>query len=318
MSDDEQFKHGRPIDPGELPYVSTWRPRLYWAVVAAIVSPIVIDGLTAAVARYSRDLGVVAGLFFTCIEVTKFCLLATWLAWGGSRAVVRIIVVFISLLISSAMFGARSNEITQIWAMLFLGTISLASAIALPKLFGVRWIAGEEMLSDGRVHERAEYRSLRQFTLVDMFVWTLTVAVVDGMFRWLGLPDDISHENPVDLLVRLLPGIAAPAIGTILCLWAAMSRDPRVGLRTMISLGSMYLLTSPIWLMALLASRGPESAIAIFCILASITATMLLVIGCLLVPRNLGDRMVRFRNGKPIERPYQLDVTPPFGRPMSN
>ena len=98
--DDEPDK---PIEMDELYSVPSfdWRLRLLPAIVAAWLSPIVIDGMISAVAHsMHREPGVVVLVIVVSVEIAKFCLLATWLAWGGSRAVLRVIVVFISLMIT--------------------------------------------------------------------------------------------------------------------------------------------------------------------------------------------------------------------------
>jgi hypothetical protein len=285
-----------------------WRLRLLPAIVAALLSPIVIDGMISAVAHsMHREPSVVVMVIVVSVEIGKFCLLATWLAWGGSRAVVRVIVVFISLLFTCVIFGVAGEPgATQFWSMLLLVQIFLACLIALPKLWGCRWFSVEELPLADPAAAHSLGKRVRQFSLVDLFMWTATVAVVSGIIRWLGLPGDLiiitSDEFILELLL-LLYVVALLAVGSLLSIWIAMPPSPRISRRVTISSIGMTAAISPVLLMVM-ASAGREAGEIVLFLFATTALSMLLVAGPLAVLRSFGDRVVRIRRyNRPIQQP---------------
>lgn len=244
------------------------------------------------------------------VEIAKFCLLATWLAWGGSRAVLRVIVVFISLLFTCIIFGVANDPgATQFWSMLLLVQIFLACLIALPKLWGCRWFSAEELPLADPAATNSLGKRVRQFSLVDLFMWTATVAVVSGIIRWLGFPGDliVSNISEFTLVVLLVPYIVALlAIGTLLSIWIAMPQSPQIGKRVAISSIAMMFGLSPALLMVL-ASAGWEAGQIVLFLVATTALSMLLVAGPLAVLRSFGDRVVRIRH---YNRPIQHTTKP--------
>jgi hypothetical protein len=269
-----------------------WRVRLIPAIVVALLSPLVIDGpISAFVHSVHHEPVVFVLVVIASVEIAKFCLLASWLAWGGSRAVVRVIVVFVSLLFTCVVFGiAGEPGITQAWSLLLLAATGLACLIALPKLFGCRWLSAEELANENQ-NDGSSRQQLRQFSIVDLFMWTATVAVVAGIIRGLGLPREFADVNSaiVEVLI-LLCVIVALAIGTLLAIWSVMSRSPWVIRRSILSGAVMIGLFSPLWLMML---NSPHAGEVVFALFGLILVSLSMVIGPLLVLRSFGDRIVR-------------------------
>jgi hypothetical protein len=314
--DDEPTKPDETDDTYSAPSFD-WRLRLLPAIVAALLSPIVIDGMISAVAHsMHREPGVVVMVIVVSVEIAKFCLLATWLAWGGSRAVLRVIVVFISLLFTCVIFGVAGEPgATQFWSMLLLVQIFLACLIALPKLWGCRWFSAEELPLADPAAANSLGKRVRQFSLVDLFMWTATVAVVSGIVRWLGFPTDVLENNIGEFIFAslvLLYAVAVFAVGTLLSIWIAMSPSPRIKRRVTISSIGMTAAISPVLLMVM-ASAGRESGQIVLFLLATTALSMLLVAGPLAVLRSFGDRVVRIRR---YNRPIQQTTEPagPLGR----
>jgi hypothetical protein len=293
--DDEPVK---PAETDEIYSVPNfdWRMRLLPAIVAALLTPIVIDGMISAVAHsMHREPGVVVLVIVVSVEIAKFCLLATWLAWGGSRAVVRVIVVFISLLFTCVIFGGAGEPgATQLWSALLLIQIFLACLIALPRLQGCHWFSAEELPIDNCAAAATLRRRARQFSLVDLFVWTATVAVVSGIVRWLGFPVALLEDDSIFDFLIFFYGLAVLAVGTLLSIWIAMPQSPRIGRRVTISSIGMTAAISPVLLMVM-ASAGREAGEIVLFLLATTALSMLLVAGPLAVLRSFGDRVVWIR-----------------------
>ena len=302
--DDEPDK---PAETDEIYSVPSFdrRLRLLPAIVAALLSPIVIDGMISAAAHsFNHEPGLFVMVVVASVEIAKFCLLATWLAWGGSRAVVRVIVVFISLMITCLIFGMGGEPgATQFWSMLLLVQILLACLIALPKLWGCRWFSAEELPLADPVVANSLGKRMRQFSLVDLFMWTATVAVVSGIIRWLGFPTDVLENNIGEFIfvfLALLYAVAVFAVGTLLSIWIAMPQSPRIGRRVTISSFGMTAAISPV-LLTVMASAGREAGEIVLFLFATTALSMLLVAGPLMVLRSFGDRVVRIRRyNRPI------------------
>jgi hypothetical protein len=268
-----------------------WLSRLTAAIATALLAPLVIDGPISAFAHTTRqEPGVLVLIVIASIEIAKFCLLAAWLAWGGSRAVLRVIIVFASLLFSCVVFGiAGEPDITQAFSILLLASTVLASLIATPKLFGCRWLSAAEMALDQHPATDSR-RRLRQFSIVDLLMWTATVAVIAGIIRWLGLPRELLNPDFALESLMWLGFVVALAIGTLLAIWSALTRSPWVIRRSITSGALVFGLFTPLWL-AMLAH--PNNGEMFFALLGVIGCSLAMVIGALLVPRHLGDRVVR-------------------------
>jgi hypothetical protein len=303
--DDPNFG-GRPSLPGEeLDGANRYRPRPFQAelnardrhgaaIAAILLAPLVIDVPMAAIMRGGlgrREPEFIFMLAIVSISVAKFCLLAIWLAWGGSRLIWRVIVVFASLLFTCFAFAYDAHA-TEGYSAVLLACAAIAGASAIPKLFGVRWVS--ENAGAGSAGAIAAARPARQFTLVDMFIWTATVAVVAGVIRWLGFPREPIQMHPVETLLTVGCTLGYPSAGTLLTMWAALAPSPNVGPRCVIAWFVMIGLMSPFLLMIAAGARQ-EAGVALLIIVGAMSSTMFLVFAPLLVLRNWGHRLVRER-----------------------
>jgi hypothetical protein len=274
------------------------------AIAAILLAPLAIDVPMAAIMRGGlghREPAFIFMLTMFSISVAKFCLLAIWLAWGGSRLIWRVIVVFASLLFTCFAFAYDAHA-TEGYSTVLLACAAIAGASAIPKLFGVRWISENGRPSSADATKSAH--AARQFTLIDMFVWTATVAVVAGVVRWLGFPRELTHMHPVESLLIFGCGLGYPAAGTLLAMWAALAPSPNVGPRCMIAWFVMIGLMSPFLLMIAGGARQ-EGGVALLVIVGAMSSTMFLVFAPLLVLRNWGHRLVRERRPPFAAMPYR-------------
>jgi hypothetical protein len=269
------------------------RDRFVAAIAAILLAPLVIDVPMAAIVRGGigrREPEFIFMLAMFSVSVAKFCLLAIWLAWAGSRLIWRVIVVFASLLFTCLAF-AYDTRATEGYSTVLLGCAALAAASAIPKLFGVRWVNQD---SDAIAKNAGPAHTARQFTLVDMFIWTATVAVVVGVIRWLGFPRDVLNPNPIAWLLIVGCGLGYPAAGALLAMWAALAPSPNVGSRCVVAWFVMIGLLSPFLLMIAAGARQ-ESGEALLITIGAMSSTMFLVFAPLLVLRSWGHRLVRQR-----------------------
>ena len=267
------------------------RDRFVGAIAAILLAPLVIDVPIAAIMRSgggNRESEFIFILALVSVTVAKFCLLAIWLAWGGSRLIWRVIVVFASLLFTCFLI-THDDRATEAYSTVLLACATLACAIASPKLFGVRWASADCASSTACDAKLAH--TTRQFTLVDMFIWTATVAVVIGVIRWLGFPREALQANPVELAMIVGCGIGYPAAATLLAMWAALAPSPNVGPRCVLAWLAMLVLLCPI--LGLIGAGARDSGEAVLTIVAAMSATMFLVFAPLVVLRSWGHRLVR-------------------------
>lgn len=314
-SNDPDFDNSPSLPRGEFDVPNQYSPRPFkpelntrdrfvGAIAAILLAPLVIDVPMALIVRGSalhREPEFIFMLAMFSISVAKFCLLAIWLAWGGSRLICRVIVVFASLLFTCFAF-AYDARATEGYSTVLLACAAIAGASAIPKLFGVRWVSEN---GNGTTADAATpAHTARQFTLVDMFIWTATVAVVAGVIRWLGPPTDLLRMNPIELLLVVGCSLGYPSAGTLLTMWAALAPSPNVGPRCVVAWFVMIGLMSPFLLMIAAAARQ-ESGEALLVIVGAMSSTMFLVFAPLLVLRNWGHRLVRERRPPLAQAAYR-------------
>ncbi len=249
----------------------------FWGLVALILfSPLWIDlpAFLAMFSGWSPALQVV----FMSLQVAKFCLMAIWLAWGGSRVLWRMIVVGSSLLGTSVIlartFPWGGTVVPQLWWLTMLAT---ATGIAVPRLLGVRWA---RIASERRPAALPEKPS-RQFALLDMFLWTATAACVFGVFRWLPLPDEIV------LYIYLGIGTLLFIVGSLGSMWAILGTNgPVLGRGTMVVAGMVF----AGFVIAVLTGMSSESEVVGYWLAFNALSTFCVMFG-LLVTRRFGYRL---------------------------
>jgi hypothetical protein len=197
---------------------------------------------------------------------------------------------------------AYDTRATEGYSTVLLACAALAGALVVPKLFGIRWLSADRV--GGTASDAKPTHTARQFTLLDMFIWTATVAVVVGVIRWLGFPKDLLRMEPLGFLLIVGCGLGYPAAGTLLAMWAALARGPDVGPRCVVAWLAMIGLLSPI-LLIVGATARQEAGEAILIIVGAMSSTMFLVLAPLLVLRSWGYRLVRQRRPAFAQMPYR-------------
>ncbi len=246
------------------------------------------------------------GFFFSSMEPllagfplgamgAKFCLMAIWLAWGTGLLAMRFVVVALSLLPWALLGG-------QVYLMPLAILVIVAVAVAVPRWSGlrlVRFVADEAKVTD------ADY--ILQFRLADLFAWTFAAAILFGVLRLTGLPQDHDEFLQTAILLGALLSICA-----FVSLWAVLRPRCKGGRSMLVACA--------------LATAGATTTTALFFVFVVrdvfvmeavfITATAAFIatlVTCLVLGtvRESGRRLVRV----PREPAPQL-VTPPSATTM--
>ncbi len=230
------------------PFDADARSRFTIAVLLALASPFLVDALAFAISKVMRGESLVVSILFGLV-VAKFGLLAMWLAWGGSRAFWRMLVVMMSLFLTSLAAPVDRNN-TQLFVILFLINGVCALVIALPRLLDVRWI----VTSDWRSLAKPDTGRRYQFSIIDILVWTTMAAVLAGLIQWIGFPAG------VDLLGLLVVLIAPTVLGAavLVAMWAELGAIENIGGR----IGAAYLFAILLALVTGMLWRAPGEAVA--------------------------------------------------------
>jgi hypothetical protein len=162
------------------------------------------------------------------------CGFAYWLGWGGSRVLFRLIVAGIGLYLLYAAFSAMPGVRMAPFAIITLCTSMIA---ATPRFFGLR----QCRLSADDVPE-STMRD-RQFSLVDLFLWTMTAALLAGTARWVDLSDQMRRQNVEANFIAS----ARLAICTLAAMWAMLTLRGHVWMRLTIAIGLVAVVEAVIY-----------------------------------------------------------------------
>jgi hypothetical protein len=216
------------------------------------------------------------------------CGFAFWLSWGGSRVFFRLVVVGFGVLFFCVALGAISqghNEFFEFAAV----TLGTAAVVALPRLVGVRRC---RLGSDGLPPMA---RKIPQFSVLDIFVWTTTVALLAACMRWAEVPKRLKG---FDELVRWsgLLGIC-----TLLAMWATLSMSHRVVRRGVLAAAIA------IGIGIFSGAERAEKTVAM-------VSAVAILIACFLLLRRRGVRLVRgqIRATEPADLKSPTTAASPF------
>jgi hypothetical protein len=246
------------------------------AVMCAVFSPLLCDAPLGALTHSSGGYDTVF-IFCTLLAAAgvRLGLLAIWLAWGQSRVVWRLPIVLPSVAFSILLWtgGRREEWLDIIPAMIFV-VLGTALAAAIPRLFGIYRInlLDPPNSADGKVNEG-------QFRLIDMFAWTATAAVLAGMMRWIGLPNNYEW-------IAVVVFTPVGSLMALAALWAALSRRALLSARLLAPFGVVFFIGT---IFCSFTGGDPE---AIFYIYYTLTTAMALSLGALYVARRMGIRLV--------------------------
>lgn len=210
------------------------------------------------------------------------CGIAYWLSWGGSHVFFRLIIVGLGVVFLCIALGAmvRGHSEYLQFATVTLGT---AMVVALPRLAGViRVRLGPDGLPEAS-------QSSRQFSMLDLFVWTTTAALLAAVVRWADVPNKLPAAD------ELLVWSVRLGICTLLAMWGVLAMGRRVIARLAIGLLvaiAIDALTPMI--VGRLKSTDPDERVAI-------VAAQLMVAAFLYFFRRRGVRLMLSRSVRVVE-----------------
>lgn len=289
-----------PQSSNSLYTVDSWsftpaRLRFIYAALLVLASPLVIDWSIAGLSR-GHGSEPVTVFFLMSIFVAKYCLLSMWFAWGGSRVVWRLIIVVSSMLIS-AMVTSRGEVEREFVASSLLMVSAMAVMMAAPRLWGVQWVVlGDEIASQRRNRRR-------QFSITDIFLWTLAAAILAAAVRWTGMLDQ-ADRGGMWLFLVIFAGIGSlvPAICMLSAMWAVLPPNANLPFRILIAF-AVALGLSLFFLIPM--SFGRARLDEIFYLLLFFSLSMFWCIIALAFLRAQGHRLIRiprYAQAEPITR----------------
>lgn len=164
--------------------------------------------------------------FWAAIEIgwlaAIICGEALWIVWGGIGLLWRLIIVGLGVMSSYVFWLARDRIV-----LLIIISITLLSSIllALPRWFGFRrcWLSAGGM-------SQASFGT-RQFSMLDIFLWTTSIALLAGIAHW----TDLSlYEIVEDFMFDFRWSIRLAICGCA-AVWAILSIHGRIPFRLLIA-----------------------------------------------------------------------------------
>jgi len=263
------------------------RARFVFALLLAWASPFLVDGFAVL---FLKSIG--GAWFFEVFPLGailgKFCLLSMWLAWGGSRVIWRMLVVMVSVAFTAIAVSMGRDAPLMFMSVLFL-MILCASGIAIPRLFGVRWVEEWTHGADGPMPARRN-----QFSILDLLIWTATVAIIAGVMRGIGLPDWM------DVLAFGFFCLIAVPLATcfvLLAMWSMLNKAESVGVFVFMN----YIFALVLAFIVGAISRAPGEAMSY--IFGSLVVAISCVLFALYQFRGAGDRLVRAKRSASAVHP---------------
>ena len=214
--------------------------------------------------------------------LSQTSLLAVWIGFGNISLPLRLIVGI--PLAGLAFMPFLLNRATLIG----FGAGYLAVLVVACPLLSMR-IVGRRLVHFSQRHDAVELRSKRmpfQFTLRQMFDWTLAAAMVAALTRFVfnSLPRELRGSGLSELMIS---GGVCLALGAVSCasVWASLGNGSP-GVRLPIVVGVVAIIAE---LICGLLGAGSEDAVMI-----TLCAAMVpfLVGAALLIPRSVGFRLV--------------------------
>jgi hypothetical protein len=248
------------------------RSRFLLGVLFVLASPFLVDAPAIKFSMTIHGDSILIPIFVGFV-VAKFGLLAMWLGWGGSRAIWRMLILAVSWFFTCALIPGSYSDAAQAFAVIYLLLVITAAFIAVPRLFGVRWIASSE---DSAAVLGATHHAY-QFSIFDLLVWTTTTAILAALVRVLGLPQVFDVETVFFMCLAC----AMLIVGTLTAMWAQLAElaaGPSVAARAFIT----FALALVMAIVIAAISQAPSDAVGyIFALFLTIAACLLGACYCL-------------------------------------
>jgi hypothetical protein len=293
-SADEDFSFGAE-PPDDQPPSSVDEPfdyaaldrssRFALALLAAWASPFLVDGIGSLLAKNLGGDSFVL-VFMIGVFLAKFGLLSIWLAWGGSRFIWRMLVVMVSVLFTTLAVSAGSDG-PQMFLAVFLITLLCSGAIAVPRLFGVHWVA------EWTLHREELFPARRnQFSIFDLLVWTTVVAIIAGVMSAIRLRMNVFEFGGICLIA-----VPIAALIILLAMWTELNKAESIA--GFVILNYFLLVVLAVVLGSI--TRAPGEAFVYF--LGTLAIALTCVLCALYFFRRAGDRLVRARGSADTTHP---------------
>jgi hypothetical protein len=253
--------------------------RHHWKSIGLLLlTTVVIDGVIASIARERRDSAVFIWAAFIGLMLSQTSLAGIWMGLGRTPSPLRILGAIGVIIAWSFVFSERHPaDINQLIVVLMLPFATISACLLLARWRGLHCVDTFDPVS--RVESD---RSPWQFSISNLLAWTTVLAIILGVFKWLGLlaslPDP--HLKIVDVVI-LGPGLVLVAVAA---LWMALGarppirRTPALVLAVAVSIGATCLIEPP--------QPRDFAVIAWFMILDAV-----FLVGLLLVFRRVGYRL---------------------------
>jgi hypothetical protein len=281
-SADEDFRMDAepPVEDKPVDYEDFGRPsRFALATLFALASPFFVDGLAVLMLKSLNGQSPIV-VFAIGAILGKFALLSMWLAWGSSRVIWRVLIIMVSVFFST-MVSQIDPDKSQFYLVVLLQVILCAGAIAIPRLFGARWVERWTLRAVEPVPVRRN-----QFSILDLLIWTTTFAIIAGVMQAIGLP---TWMGVVEFGVLCLFAVPITSFFVLVAMWVELNKAESIG--GFVGLMYLFLLFLTVILAAI--TRAPGEAFAyIFGTLATALTFILIVLHQF---RRAGDRLVRAR-----------------------
>lgn len=160
--------------------------------------------------------------FAACIGLfaAQDSLLAMWVALGGGAVVVRLLVSLLGLgAIAWACGYIERGQTNQFWLLFFLFG---AAALIVSAPFGVLRLRNSRLTRVTTDVSTGAMREALRFSIRDLWLWTLAVAVALGVFRWVMSVIPTQSGRQGDLWIIFAFGATFAAVALVAA-WAALS-----------------------------------------------------------------------------------------------
>jgi hypothetical protein len=277
-----------PVEDEPVDYENIARTsRFALATLFALASPFFVDGLAVLILKSLKGQSPII-VFAIGAMLGKFALLSMWLAWGSSRVIWRVLIIMVSVFFTT-MVSQIDQDKPQFYLVVLLQVILCAGAIAIPRLFGARWVERWTLRADEPVPMRRN-----QFSILDLLIWTTTFAIIASVMQAIGLP---SWMDIVEFGVLCLFAVPITSFFVLVAMWAELNKAEWIG--GFVGLIYLFLLILTVILSAI--TRAPGEAFAyIFGTLATALTFILIVLHQF---RRAGDRLVRARRSASAMHP---------------
>ena len=219
--------------------------RHHWKSIGLLLlTTVLIDGVIAIIVRggSSPDFSLSA---FLALMLSQTSLAGIWMGLGRTPSPLRMLGAIGVIIAWGFVFNSRNGPSVEdviIVLMIPFATISVCLLLA-------RWRGLHCVDTFDSVSRVESDRRPWQFSISSLLAWTTVLAIILGVFKWLGLLASVPHPHLRTAEVLILgPGVALVSFAAIWMALGARSpirRAPALVLAEAISIGAVCLIESP-------------------------------------------------------------------------